>query len=542
MKLRIVFLFFSFLSFRLFAQSVEDSLFSFNFESKLGELLKYKKELKAGDTSHVAFLNQGLIQKLDFLIANKYLSLSENNQSIDAYKPIKEYINTFQVDRRLDSCKVFFLAYLQRNQSRQNINYKKVFTYWTDLSKFYQKLSYLEAIKYNEGFLQRENELQLGVLYINYCLTSFPQDKLALTQIKKSLEALVIANVKKEEAEKERLEINVIRDSFHAENVFLLEELKRMSAMLERKQFSSLSRLIHKHLLLFPQNPQLLAIKKQMVISDYRNQMERYKNVDENLYFQSKPDASKCIPGVLNSMGNLSVITQINYVRRLVGIYDSCVINPAYAAACQQAALMMEANDDLDHHPPRGWKCYKHEAAIQAGNSNLSLGYGFNRALMGQMTDNGAKNGPCGHRRWILNPYNTVFGLGSTLDAMCLKVYATEDVNVSASNNHYNFNDSQYVAWPSADYFPLDIAPSRWSFSLDGADFKGVNISVTCNGVPLRVIIEQQHQGYALNTVVWTLDKLPVKDLVYVVKLSNVVNKHKVKKTFSYKVIFLDIK
>lgn len=542
MKLRIVFLFFLFLSFRLFAQSGEDSLFSFNFGSKLGELLKYKKELKASDSSHVAFLNQGLIQKLDFLIANKYLSLSENNQSIDAYKPIKEYLNTFQVDRRLDSCKVFFLAYLQRNQSRQNINYKKVFTYWTDLSKFYQKLSYLEAIKYNEGFLQRENELQLGVLYINYCLTSFPQDKLALTQIKKSLDALVIANVKKEEAEKERLEINVIRDSTHAENVFLLEELKRMSAMLERKQFSSLSRLVHKHLLLFPQNPQLLAIKKQMVISDYRNQMERYKNVDENLYFQSKPDASKCIPGVLNSMGNLSVITQINYVRRLVGIYDSCVINPAYSAACQQAALMMEANDDLDHHPPRSWKCYKHEAAIQAGNSNLSLGYGFNRALMGQMTDNGAKNGPCGHRRWILNPYNTVFGLGSTLDAMCLKVYATEDVNVSASNNHYNFNDSQYVAWPSADYFPLDIAPSRWSFSLDGADFKGVNVSVTCNGVPLRVIIEQQHQGYALNTVVWTLDKLPVKDLVYVVKLSNIVNKHKVKKTFSYKVIFLDIK
>jgi hypothetical protein len=98
------------------------------------------------------------------------------------------------------------------------------------------------------------------------------------------------------------------------------------------------------------------------------------------------------------------------------------------------------------------------------------------------------------------------------------------------------------VAWPSADYFPLAIAPNRWSFSLDGADFKGVNISVTCNGVPMRVNLEKQVQGYALNTIVWTLDKLPVKDQVYLVKVSNVLNKNNEKKNFSYKVVFLDIK
>ena len=530
------------LTYLALVKGIENEFLQYTFESDLNDLLRYKKGLKSIDSIYSSFSKESLHQQLDFIIANKYLNLSESDQSIDAYKSIKEYLNTFQADYRLDSCKRFFLAYLLRNKSRQNINYKKVFAYWTDLSKFYQKLSYLEAIKYNEGFLQKENELHLGLLYINYCIAAFPQDKLALTQIKKNLDALLIANIKKGDSKKDLNEIIEISDNSQVKNVILEEDLKLMTLMLARKQYSNLSRMVNKDLLLFPQHPKLLAMKKQLVINDFRNQIERYKNIDENLYFLNMPDASKCVPGVLNNMGNLSVLTQINYVRRLVGIYDSCIINPAYAAACQQAALMMEANDALDHHPPRNWKCYKHEAATEAGNSNLSLGYGFNRALMGQMTDNGARNGACGHRRWILNPYNAVFGLGSTLDAMCLKVFATDDGYASVINNHYNFNDSQYIAWPSADYFPLDIAPNRWSFSLDGADFQGVKISVTCNGVPLHVSLEKQEQGYALNTVVWTMDKLPIKDQVYLVKVSNVLNKNDEKKSYSYKVVFLDIK
>lgn len=520
-----------------------ESIFSvLNFESDLKDLLKYRKDLNSIDSIFPAFTIHGLHKRVDYLIANKYLTMSETDQMIDAYKSLKEYLNAFQAEVRLDSCKRLFLKYLVRNKVRQNINYKKVFTYWTDLSKFYQKLSYLEAVKYNESFLQKENELHLAMLYINYCITAFPQDKLALTQIKKNLDGLLIVNLKSGETKKDLNEIIEISDNTQVKNILLEEDLKLMSSMLTRKQYSSLSRLLNKDLLLFPQHPKLLAIKKQLIISDYKNQMERYKNADENLYFLQMPDASKCFPGLLNNLGNLAVITQINYVRRLAGIFDSCILNPSYAAACQQAALMMEANDALNHHPPRNWKCYKHEASVEAGNSNLSLGYGFNRALMGQVTDNGASNGACGHRRWILNPYNSVFGLGSTLDAMCLKVFSTEDNSVSGKNSFNNFNDSQFVAWPSADYFPLQIAPNRWSFSLDGADFKSANISVTCNGVPLRVSIEKQEQGYALNTIVWTFDKIPVKDQVYQVKVSNVYNKNKEKKSFSYKVVFVDIK
>jgi hypothetical protein len=77
---------------------------------------------------------------------------------------------------------------------------------------------------------------------------------------------------------------------------------------------------------------------------------------------------------------------------------------------------------------------------------------------------------------------------------------------------------------------------------LDGADFKNAKVSVTCNGVQLNVKLEKEAHGYALSTLVWTLGSSPVKDQVYVVKISNVLNFNDVKKTYTYKVVFLDIK
>ena len=527
------------LTYLAFVQGCETNFYLYNFDSDLSDLLKYKSNLLSIDSIYPSFKNENIHHQIDFIIAAKYLILSENDPAYDAYKLIKEYLNGFPLEIRLDSCKNFFLSYLLRNKSRQNINYKKVFSSWTDLSKLYQKSSYLEAVKFNENFLQKENELHLATLYLNYGFKAFPNDKLKLAQIKKNLDDLLIANLKNGTASKELAAIIELSDNSQIKSLLLEEDIKLMNSMLFRKQYSALSRFVNKDLILFPQHPKLLSIKKQLVINDYRNQIARYDSIDENLYFLKLPDASKCIPGVLSDLGNSAVLTQLNYVRRLAGIYDSCVISPEFAPACQQAALMMEANHRLDHAPSSNWACYKREGAEAAGNSNLSLGHGFNHALMGQVNDDGSNNWACGHRRWILNPYNSTFGLGSTVYAMCLKVFYTE--NSSREKYVHSFSDSQFVAWPSADYFPLEMTPNRWSFSLDGADFKNAKVSVTCNGIQLSVRMEQEAHGYALGTLVWTLGSFPVKDKAYVVKISNVLNMDNVNKTYTYKVVFLEI-
>jgi hypothetical protein len=54
--------------------------------------------------------------------------------------------------------------------------------------------------------------------------------------------------------------------------------------------------------------------------------------------------------------------------------------------------------------------------------------------------------------------------------------------------------------------------------------------------------MENAAHGYALSTLVWTLGSFPGKDQVYVVKISNVLNVNDVKKTYTYRVTFLDIK
>jgi threonine dehydrogenase-like Zn-dependent dehydrogenase len=71
---------------------------------------------------------------------------------------------------------------------------------------------------------------------------------------------------------------------------------------------------------------------------------------------------------------------------------------------------------------------------------------------------------------------------------------------------------------------------------------KNAKVSFTCNGIQLSVRMENAAHGYALSTLVWTLGSFPGKDQVYVVKISNVLNVNDVKKTYTYRVTFLDIK
>ena len=92
----------------------------------------------------------------------------------------------------------------------------------------------------------------------------------------------MIANLKNGTASKELAAIIELSDNSQVKSLLLEEDIKLMNSMLFRKQYSALSRFVNKDLILFPQHPKLLSIKKQLVINDYRNQIARYDSVDEN--------------------------------------------------------------------------------------------------------------------------------------------------------------------------------------------------------------------------------------------------------------------
>lgn len=293
--------------------------------------------------------------------------------------------------------------------------------------------------------------------------------------------------------------------------------VKSVQASIQASKFTQASNDLRKYLLLYPANTELLKLKRQLVLADYKANVLSQSSIE--LLMERNKNINKCDAGKVSAESDKQLLQRINYVRRLAGIYDSCVLDPALNKKAQHAAYMMDVNNQLSHTPSSSWKCYTKEGAGTAGSSNLSLGYGFIDALMGQIEDDGLGNDAVGHRRWILNPENNVFGHGSTDNAMCLYVIGTYNKTFSKA---ISIPDTQFVAWPAADYFPLKLVSERWSFSLKGAEFEQASVTVNAAGKPLKVVKEKPAYGYAMNTLVWKVPGVASVNVTYTVRIKNV--------------------
>lgn len=208
-----------------------------------------------------------------------------------------------------------------------------------------------------------------------------------------------------------------------------------------------------------------------------------------------------CLPGLSSLFSDNATLSSLNYVRSLAGLAPVS-FSPAMNASAQRAALMMDANDRLDHHPSSNWRCYSSTGASAASRSNLALAWPNLRS--GQvidlyMDDQGADNTAVGHRRWILNPFSTVMGNGSTSTANALTVIGPTSA--------YRPNP-RYVSWPTAGYFPNTMEPhGRWSLSagLSSTTFRFARVRVYQNGVSIPVHKFAVENGYAQPTLVWQL-------------------------------------
>lgn len=285
----------------------------------------------------------------------------------------------------------------------------------------------------------------------------------------------------------------------------------------------------------------VLNWQKQMIIKDYQLNFALYKNQDINQLFSVIPQENQCKKGVVNEKGHQQVLAVLNYYRRLSGVFDSCLFDNQLNGQCQSAALMMESNNNLNHFPPSNWRCYNKEGRVAASQSNLVLGASFSEGLDVLMDDYGANNESCGHRRWLINPFNYIFGHGSTHAASAISVFGKTAL---PPDNHLYFNDTQFIAWPSPYYFPKDLVYERWSFSLHQANFDEAMISVNVNGKSLPLKKEKVTNGYGINTLVWKIEpNLIQANQIYYVRITKV-KKGNIGKfyTYTYQVRPLEIK
>jgi hypothetical protein len=187
----------------------------------------------------------------------------------------------------------------------------------------------------------------------------------------------------------------------------------------------------------------------------------------------------------------------------------------------------MSANGALSHSPSSGWKCWSSAGAAAAGRSNLALAYpslSAGQIIDLYMDEPGSGNIAVGHRRWLLNPFSTVVGIGSTNTANALTVIGP--TSTSRPN-------PRWIGWPTSGYFPNAMEPNgRWSLSSGrrNISFAKARVRVYHNGVRIPVHKYAVENGYAQPTIVWRMPSGFSRTAAYRVIVKNIRKKHSSKR------------
>ncbi len=249
-----------------------------------------------------------------------------------------------------------------------------------------------------------------------------------------------------------------------------------------------------------------------------------------------------CAPGATTQAFRDSVLLRLNYFREMAGLPRLTGFDTGYNTQDQAAALMMAANQALNHTPPPGWNCYTQTGYDGSSSSNLALGAYGTEAINLYMSDGGV--GSLGHRRWILYPQTQKMGTGDITGS----IWQNQSNALKAWDGHVwevrptTLND--FVSWPPASFIPYQVVYPVWSFAVAGADFSGAAVTVGSNGANLAVQVSRPQDGFGENTLAFSFCNCsswprPSADTSYQVTISNVMVGGS-PRTYTYTVTVID--
>lgn len=216
-----------------------------------------------------------------------------------------------------------------------------------------------------------------------------------------------------------------------------------------------------------------------------------------------------CDRGTTSPAGRAATLSAVNYMRAMADL-EPVTLDRGMSGKAQAAALIMTANEMLDHTPPKSARCWTKAGYAGASHGNLSISFGYEgtdgqeplspatgaRAITSYMDDPGGGNEIVGHRRWILYQQLRRIGTGDTTSANSLYVI----------DGYHAPSGTTWVPWPTAGYFPRELEPEgRWSLSYPGADFSKAKVAVTTPDGGVRVTRHRVADGYADNTLSWDM-------------------------------------
>lgn len=213
-----------------------------------------------------------------------------------------------------------------------------------------------------------------------------------------------------------------------------------------------------------------------------------------------------CKPGKLSRETYVKMLTRINYYRRLAGVNDNMVLDSSWNKYAQAAALIMFANNALNHNPTAAMKCFSQDGKLGAGTSNLSIftGASIKAMISDEIEDGGESNKDCGHRRWLLHSKAYKFGFGATDGSYAVRSFKTPEEKDTSS---FHGKVPEYFGYPFKGYVPFQVIYPKWSFAVTGtADFTAATVEVKAGDKPVAcTIISRGKMNFGDPTLVWSV-------------------------------------
>jgi hypothetical protein len=202
---------------------------------------------------------------------------------------------------------------------------------------------------------------------------------------------------------------------------------------------------------------------------------------------------SGCNAGDLGASARAHSLRLINLYRFLAEL-PAVTTDAARDQKAQECALMMDANNSLNHSPPTSWSCYTSGGAEAAGKSNICSGRAVGCIDL-YMADSGNAT-TLGHRRWFLSNQLGPVGIGGTPGGSCHWV-------IGGSGNA----NRAWTAWPPPGPVPLSaihipgntsVDSTGWSVQTYSSSYNLTNAQVTVkdNGQPVPVTVTQLLANY----------------------------------------------
>jgi len=164
------------------------------------------------------------------------------------------------------------------------------------------------------------------------------------------------------------------------------------------------------------------------------------------------PGLTLCEIGATTEGAIQDAIRRINMFRKLAGL-PPVTEDPEYRDMVQACAVLMNANQEINHYPPTDWMCWTSLGAEGAASSNLAIGIDDPAdAQSHYMWDTGVDS--VGHRRWLLGFQLGRVAIGFAGNCSCTRVHDTTGET-----------DRTWTAYPPPGPVPIEMVRSPWGLA-----------------------------------------------------------------------------